>query len=81
MTLLKKPFNYLKPHEHVGQLYSKNENVRIYKKQGRIDDAKRQLEAVIRADHPHYRFAWERTYRPHAEGMLKDLASAGTTFR
>src|SRR5262245_289593 len=32
---------------------------KLYRKQGRLDDAKRQLEAVIRADNPQYRFAWE----------------------
>ena len=46
---------------------------KLYKKQDRIDDAKRQLETVIRADHPHYRFAWERTYKPEAERMLGEL--------
>ncbi|MDO9116923.1 MAG: tetratricopeptide repeat protein [Nitrospira sp.] len=49
---------------------------KLYKKQDRIDDAKRQLETVIRADHPHYRFAWERTYKPEAERMLKEMAGA-----
>lgn len=46
---------------------------KLYKKQGRIDDAKQQLEAVIRASNPHYRFAWERTYKPEAERMLKEI--------
>ena len=48
----------------------------IYKKQRRIDDAKQQLEAVIRAGHPHYRFAWERTYKPQAEKMLREIADS-----
>lgn len=48
---------------------------KLYKKQDRIDDAKRQLETVIRADHPHYRFAWERTYKPEAERMLGELGT------
>jgi len=47
---------------------------KLYKKQGRIDDAKQQLEAVIRTDNPHYRFAWGRTYKPEAERMLKEIA-------
>ena len=47
---------------------------KLYKKQGRIDDAKRQLEAVIHADRPHYRFTWERKYKPLAEQMLEELA-------
>ncbi len=47
---------------------------KLYKKQGRIEDAKRQLETVIHADRPHYRFTWERKYKPLAEQMLKELA-------
>lgn len=47
---------------------------KLYTKQGRVDDAKRQLEAVIRAEHPHYRYAWERTYKPEAERLLKEMA-------
>jgi tetratricopeptide (TPR) repeat protein len=46
---------------------------KLYKKQGRVDDAKRQLEAVIRADNPHYRFAWERSYKPQAQRLLNEL--------
>jgi len=48
---------------------------KLYKKQGRVDDAKRQLEAVIRAENPHYRFAWERIYKPEAERLLKTYKS------
>jgi tetratricopeptide (TPR) repeat protein len=50
---------------------------KIYKKQGRVDDARRQLEAVIRAEHPRYRYAWERTYKPEAERLLKEWKIAG----
>ena len=46
---------------------------KLYKKQGRIEDARKQLEAVIRAEHPHYRYTWERKYKPEAEEMLKEL--------
>jgi tetratricopeptide (TPR) repeat protein len=49
---------------------------KLYRKQGREDDAKRQLEAVIRADNPHYRFAWERSYKPQAEHMLRDMGGS-----
>ena len=49
---------------------------KIYTKQGRVEDARQQLEAVIRADHPHYRYAWERTYRPEAGRLLKEMAGA-----
>jgi tetratricopeptide (TPR) repeat protein len=45
----------------------------LYRKQGRIEEAKRQLEAVIRADKPHYRFAWERVYKPQALQILNEL--------
>ena len=46
---------------------------KLYKKQDRLEDAKKQLEAVIHADHPHYRFAWERQYKPQAMKMLGEL--------
>ena len=36
-------------------------------------DAKRQLEAVLHAENTHYRYAWERTYKPEAELLLRDL--------
>jgi tetratricopeptide (TPR) repeat protein len=46
---------------------------KLYRKQGRVEDARRQLEAVIQSEHPHYRFTWERKYKPEAEQMLKEL--------
>ncbi len=46
---------------------------KLYTKQGRADDAKRQLEAVLHAEKLHYRYAWERTYKPEAERLLKTL--------
>jgi tetratricopeptide (TPR) repeat protein len=46
---------------------------KLYRKQGRIEDARMQLEAVIQAEHPHYRYTWERKYKPEAEHMLKEL--------
>jgi tetratricopeptide (TPR) repeat protein len=45
----------------------------LYRKQGRIENARKQLEAVIQAEHPHYRFTWERKYKPEAERILKEL--------
>jgi tetratricopeptide (TPR) repeat protein len=48
---------------------------KLYRKQGRIAEAKTQLEAVIHADRPHYRYVWERTYKPEAERLLKELSS------
>jgi tetratricopeptide (TPR) repeat protein len=47
---------------------------KLYKKQGRIDEARQQLESVIRADAPHYHYAWERTYKPEAERLLREMA-------
>jgi tetratricopeptide (TPR) repeat protein len=47
---------------------------KLYKKQGRIEDATRQLQAVIHADRPRYRYTWERTYKPEAERLLKELS-------
>jgi tetratricopeptide (TPR) repeat protein len=46
---------------------------KLYRKQGRIEDARKQLEAVIQAQHPHYRYTWERKYKPEAERILKEL--------
>ena len=46
---------------------------KLYNKQGRADAAKRQLKAVLHAENPHYRYAWERTYKPEAELLLRDL--------
>ncbi|MBX3302743.1 MAG: tetratricopeptide repeat protein [Nitrospira sp.] len=46
---------------------------RLYKKQGRINEAITQLEAVIHADRPHYRYAWERQYKQEAELLLHEL--------
>lgn len=51
---------------------------KLYQKQGRVEDARRQLEAVIRADNPHYRFAWERTYKPQAERMLLEIPGSAS---
>jgi len=48
---------------------------RLYRKQGRVAEAKTQLEAVIRADRPHYRYVWERTYKPEAERLLRELTA------
>jgi hypothetical protein len=46
---------------------------KLYKKQGRIQEARKQLEAVVLADRPHYRYAWERRYKPEAERLLQEL--------
>ncbi len=46
---------------------------KLYKKQGRIGEARKQLEAVIKSDRPRYRYAWERQYKPEAERLLQEL--------
>jgi len=45
----------------------------LYKKQGMINEARVQLTAVIQAEHPHYRYTWERKYKPEAERLLREL--------
>lgn len=45
----------------------------LYKKQGRVAEARKQLTAVVQAEHPHYRYAWERKYKPEAERLLREL--------
>jgi hypothetical protein len=49
---------------------------KLYKKQDRMDDARKQLTAVILAEHPHYRYTWERKYKPEAERMLRELTNS-----
>ncbi|NGZ11608.1 MAG: tetratricopeptide repeat protein, partial [Nitrospira sp. LK70] len=46
----------------------------VYKKQGRVEEARKQLTAVVQAERPHYRYAWERKHKPEAERMLRALA-------
>ncbi len=49
---------------------------KLYRKQGRTADARQQLEAVIHTDRPHYRYTWEREYRPEAERLLQQLTQS-----
>ena len=51
---------------------------KLYKKQDRIVDAKKQLEAVIHAEHPHYPYAWAGKFKPEAEWLLKELMEKGS---
>lgn len=46
---------------------------KLYRKQGRVEEAKTHLKAVIHADRPHYRYSWQRTYKPEAERLLREL--------
>ena len=46
---------------------------KAYKKQDRLVEAKKQLEGVIHAEHPHYPYTWARKFKPEAERMLKEL--------
>lgn len=50
---------------------------KLYTKQGRTEDARKQLTAVIQAERPHYRYTWERKYKPEAERLLKELKATG----
>jgi len=49
---------------------------KLYLKHGRREEAKRQLEAVMHFDRPHYRYTWERKYKAEAERMLKELGNS-----
>ncbi|MBA5866294.1 MAG: tetratricopeptide repeat protein [Nitrospira sp. CR1.3] len=49
---------------------------KLYLKQGRREAAKTQLETVVRLERPHYRYTWERKYKPEAERLLKELSSS-----
>lgn len=49
---------------------------KLYLKQGRREEAKKQLETVVHFDRPHYRYTWERKYKPDAERMLRELGSS-----
>lgn len=47
---------------------------KLYRKQGKIGEARQQLEAVVHANRPHYRYAWERQYKPEAERLLREMS-------
>lgn len=49
---------------------------KLYLKQGRREEGKKQLEAVLHFDRPHYRYTWERKYKAEAERMLKELGNS-----
>ena len=49
---------------------------KLYRKQGRLEEARRQLRAVIQAEHPRYRYTWERQYKPEAERLLEELTDS-----
>lgn len=46
---------------------------KLHQKQDQIEDAKKQLEAVIHAEHPHYPYTWARKFKPEAERLLKQM--------
>lgn len=46
---------------------------RLLIKQGRADEARAHLDAVLLVEHPHYPYAWKRLFRPEAERLLKAL--------
>jgi tetratricopeptide (TPR) repeat protein len=49
---------------------------KLYIQQDRFDDALAQLDAVVRADNPHFRNAWTHRIRPEAERLLNELAQS-----
>ncbi len=51
---------------------------KLYKKQSRLDEARTHLEAVVRAEHPRYRYTWERQYKPEAERLLREWERSGS---
>jgi tetratricopeptide (TPR) repeat protein len=46
---------------------------RLYLRRGRVEAARQQLEAVVRAERPHYPWTWARRFRPEAERLLATL--------
>jgi len=44
-----------------------------YMRQARNEEARKQLERVIHAEHPHYPYTWARRFKPEAERLLKEL--------
>jgi hypothetical protein len=48
---------------------------KVYIKQDRYEAARRELEAVVGADWPHYRYAWEKRFRPEAKRLLDTIPS------
>lgn len=54
---------------------------KLYKKQDRIEEAKKQLEAVIHTEHPHYAYTWVRKFKPEAEKLLNEMIKARPAAR
>jgi tetratricopeptide (TPR) repeat protein len=52
---------------------------KLYVKQDRIAEARTHLDAVVHAEHPRYRYTWERKYKPEAERLLREIAPANST--
>ena len=46
---------------------------RLLIKQGRSAAARIHIESVLHVEHPHYPYAWKRTFRPEAERLLNTL--------
>lgn len=47
---------------------------RLLMRQGRLAEAREHIESVLRAEHPHYPYAWKHTFRPEAERLLNLLS-------
>lgn len=41
--------------------------------EGKTEEARSHLLAVIRAEHPHYPYTWEKQFRPEAQRRLNKL--------
>lgn len=46
---------------------------KLYLKEGKTEEAIKQLQAVIQAGSPHYPFTWQREYRPEAKKILLSI--------
>jgi cytochrome c-type biogenesis protein CcmH/NrfG len=46
---------------------------KLYLKQGRVQEAREQLNGVLTVVNPHYPYHWRRTFKPEAERLLQSL--------
>jgi tetratricopeptide (TPR) repeat protein len=46
---------------------------KLYLKQGRVREAREQLNGVLTVVNPHYPYHWRRKFRPEAERLLQSL--------
>jgi thioredoxin-like negative regulator of GroEL len=48
---------------------------KVYIKQDRYEAARWELQGVVGADWPHYRYAWEKRFRPETKRLLDIIPS------